>query len=329
MRSSRRRFCCLALALPALGSSHVDAATARRIAFATAGLQSDYYPIGVAVCRMVNATRKQHGVRCIAEQSDGSVANIKAVLAGEAALGLAQGDMQVAARDGAGRFAGTPQPALRALFSIAPELFTVVVSPESGIRTIQELAGKRVSLGPPGSGTRATSAWVLAAHGLRAADLAEAPELKFVEMAPALCEHRIDAFTFVATHPNPVFVDATSACGGRFVGLDERRLQALVTSHPGYRRARVPADLYGSGRLAVPTIATTSAVVVNESLPDAVAYVVTRSVFENLADFRKLYPALAGVTPEEAAQTILPMHPGAAAYFREAGIPVPGATATR
>jgi len=324
MRSSRRRFCRLAVSLPALAALRAEAASPRRITFATAGVQSDYYPIGAAVCRMVNATRKRHGVRCVVEQSDGSVANIKAVLAGDAALALAQGDVQVAARDGTGPFAGAPQPGLRALFSVAPELFTIVVSPQSNVRSIPDLAGKRVSLGPPGSGTRATSVLVLAAHGMRTADLAEAGELRFVEMAPALCERRIDAFAFVAAHPNPVFVDATSACGGRFVGLDAGRLQALVAAHPGYRSAAIPVDRYPGGQAGAMTIATTSAIVVDQALPDEIAYVVTRSVFEDLGDFRKLYPALAGVTPHEAVQTLLPLHPGAASYFREAGIPLVG-----
>ncbi len=206
-------------------------------------------------------------------------------------------------------------------------LFTVVVSPQANVGTIADLAGKRVSLGPPGSGTRATSEIVLAAHGLRTADLAEVAELKFVEMAPALCEHRVDAFMFVATHPNPVFVDATSACGGRFVGLEEGRIRALLAAHPGYRSVRIPVDLYRGGKAAVTTVATTSAIVVDEALSDDVAYVVTRSVFENLPDFQKLYPALAGVTLDASVQTLLPLHPGAAAYFRETGA-LPGGSDT-
>lgn len=322
---ARRRFCQLALALPALAAPAVHAADARRVTLGTAGLQSDYYPIGIAVCRMVNATRRKHGIRCMAELSGGSVANIRAVLAGDAALGLAQGDMQVAARAGTGPFAGAPAPSLRALFDVAPELLTIVVSPESDIRSIADLAGKRVSLGPPGSGTRATSDIVLAAHGLRAEDLAEAMELKFVELAPALCERKIDAFTFVAAHPNPVFVDATTACGARFVGIAADRLDTLLRDHSYYQRIRLPDELYRKSDGALFTIGTTSGVVAHAALPDDVAYTVTRSVFENLADFRKFYPALARLSAGSAAQTLLPLHPGAAAYFREAGILGPSA----
>ena len=320
MRSpSRRRLCRLALALPALATT-ASAAADQRVALATAGLQSDYHPIGVAVCRMVNATRKRHGLRCIAELSAGSVANIEAVLAGSVALGLAQGDMQVAARNGTGPFAGAPRPRLRALFNVAPELFTAVVSAQSNLRSIADLKGKRVSLGPPGSGTRATSDIVLAAHDLRAADLAEAVELKFVELAPALCEHKIDAFLFVAGHPNPVFLDATAACGARFIGLADDRLNALLAGHAHYRRAQVPIELYRGQSAPVLTVATTAGLVADEGLPDEIAYTVTRSVFENLADFRRMQPALAGMTGSEAVQTLLPLHPGAEAYFREVGL---------
>jgi len=321
MRSlTRRRFCRLALALPAVAPLAARAAAERRIAIGTAGVQSDYYPIGTAICRMVNATRKQHGIRCVARVSGGSVANLEAVLAGDVALGLAQGDMQVAARDGTGPFAGTPQPRLRALFNVAPELFTTVVSPQSDIRSIADLAGKRVSLGPPGSGTRATADIVLAAHGLRAADLAEAATLKFVELAPALCERKIDAFVFVAGHPNPVFLDATTACGARFVGLSGAPLAGLLAAHPWYRRVALPTELYRGAAGPLVTLATTAGLVADEGLPDEVAYAVTRNVFENLADFRTLYPMLSGITAWDAARTLVPLHSGAEAYFREAGV---------
>lgn len=316
---SRRRFCRLALALPTWAALTANAATARRIVIGTAGLQSDYHPIGTAICRMVNAGRKLHGLRCVAELSGGSVANVKAVIAGDVALGLAQGDTLVAAREGSGPFAGAAQPQLRSLFSVATELFTIVVSGQSAIGRVEDLAGKRVSIGPPGSGTRATSEVVLAAHGLRPTDLADAGELRFVELAPALCEHKIDAFMFVAGHPNPVFRDAIGACGARFVGLANDRLGALLEAHRHYQRAWVPVDLYSGKDAAVATVATTAGLFADASLPDDIAYDVTRSVFQSVQDLRRLHSMLASLTLQDAARTTLPLHPGAAAYFKETG----------
>lgn len=317
---SRRRFCRLTLALPAWVATAAQAAPSRRLTIGTAGLQSDYHPIGVAVCRMVNASRKRHGLRCVAELSGGSVANIQGVASGDVTLGLAQGDTLMAAREGTGPFAGKPQPGLRSLCSLATELFTIVVSSQATIRAVEDLAGKRVSLGPPGSGTRATSDLVLAAHGLRAADLAEVGELKFVELAAALCEHKIDAFMFVAGHPNPVFRDAIGACGARFVGIADPRLDALVAGRPYYQRAWVPVDLYSGKDAAVATVATTAGLFTDASLPDDVAYAVTQAALQNVGDLRRLHSMLAGLTLRDAARTTLPLHDGAAAYFRDAGV---------
>lgn len=325
----RRLLLCLALALPWLGMPpSAQSAPPTRISIGTGGPQSDYFPVGTALCRMVNATRKQHGLRCAAETSDGSVANIKGVLDGEFDLGLAQGDMQAAARQGTGAFADGPQPRLRALFEVAPEVFTVMVDPASPIRSVADLRGKRVAVGPPGSGTQATTALVLAAHGIGPGDLAQAAHLKFVEMAPALCERKVDAFVFVATHPNPVFADAMSGCGARFLAVDGPAVDGLLAAQPHYYRAPVPADVYAKGAPPVPSFATRFAVVAADDLPDAVAYAVTRAVFENLDDFRKRHPSLAGLTREDAARTVLPLHPGAAAYFREVGLLPPAGSGT-
>ncbi|MFO1302933.1 MAG: TAXI family TRAP transporter solute-binding subunit [Burkholderiales bacterium] len=297
------------------------ALAAGTLTIGTAGVMGIYHPLGGAVCRMVNVTRKTHKLRCTVAPSDGSVANIKGVLDGSIDLGIAQSDMQYAAKMGEGPFAGTPQPRLRALFSLYPELFNVMAREDARIGSLADLRGKRVSLGPPGSGTKATMAQVMEAVGLATSDLASARELKFVEMAPALCENKIDAFAFVAGHPNAVFHEAADACGVRFVPVNGGPIDALVEGRPYYGKAEIPANVYRGTGAPQPTFGTRATLVASADLPDDVAYAVTKAVFDHWDDFRKLHPALFGVGKAQALEgASVPFHPGAVRYFKEAGL---------
>ena len=299
----------------------VTALAAQTITIGTAGVMGVYYPLGGAICRMVNVTRKAHKLRCSVETSAGSVANIKGVLAKDVDVGIAQSDMQYAARVGEGPFQGSAQPKLRALFSVYPELLTVMTREDAEVRTLADLRGKRVSLGPPGSGTRATIDLVMNAVGLEKGDLKSALELKFVEMSPALCENKIDAFVFVAGHPNPVFHEAADSCKTRIIPVQGEPIDAMLRSRPYYAKAEVPGRVYKGTEAAQPTFGTMATVVVSEDMPEDVAYALTKAVFDNFDDFRKLHPALAGLTKAQALKgETVPFHPGAMKYYRQAGL---------
>ena len=305
----------LALAAPA------PAHAAETIRIGTAGVMGVYHPLGGAICRMVNVTRKQHKLRCSVEVSSGSVANIRNVLAQKIDVGIAQSDVQHAAKVGEGPFKDAPQPKLRALFSVYPELLTVMAREDAHVRTLADLRGKRVSLGPPGSGTQATMELVMDAVGLRKSDLKSALELKFVEMSPALCENKIDAFAFVAGHPNPVFHEAADSCKTRIIAIEGAPIDALLRSKPYYAKAEIPGRVYKGTEAPRATFATMATVVVSEDMPERVAYAITKAVFDNFEDFRKLHPALAGLTKEQALEgATVPYHPGAVKYFKEAGL---------
>ena len=127
------------------------------ISIGTGGVTGVYYPTGGAICRLVNKGRRDHGVRCSVESTGGSVYNINTIREGELEFGVAQSDWQYHAFNGTSRFeeAGAFE-GLRAVFSVHPEPFTVVARADSGITTIDDLAGKRVNIGNPGSGQRGT-----------------------------------------------------------------------------------------------------------------------------------------------------------------------------
>lgn len=298
-----------------------EAVAASTVSIGTADVMGIYYPLGNALCRMVNVTRKVHKLRCSVDTSEGSVANIKGVLDGRFDMGIAQGDTQFYAYHGSGPFKGKPQPKLRALFSVYLETLTLVAREASGIRSIQDLKGKRVGMGTAGSGTRATMDLVLEAAGLRPEDLKAALDTQIGELASTLCENRMDAFGFVAGHPNAVFQDATAGCRTRVVPVEGPGIDALLASRPYYLKTFVPGGIYRGTSVAQPTIGTMASIVVSADMPEDVAYAITRAVFENFDDFRKLTPALASLTKQQALEgNVVPLHPGAERYFREAGL---------
>jgi TRAP transporter TAXI family solute receptor len=297
------------------------ATAGQTITIGTAGVMGVYYPLGGAICRMVNVTRKEHKLRCSVEPSEGSVANIRGVLSGDLDLGIAQSDVQYYARQGEGPFKDKPQPKLRALFSVHPEVFTVVARDDANIRTLADLRGKRVSVGGAGSGTRATMDLVMNAVGIARGDLKMALEIKFVELAPALCENKIDAFVFVAGHPNPIVQDATTGCRSHLVPVAGPQIDALIAGRPYYTKAQIAGRLYKGSEAAQPTFGTMATVVVSEDMPEETAYAITRAVFDNFDDFRKLHPALAGLSKKDTLRgESVPFHPGAIRYFKEAGL---------
>ncbi len=315
-----RRLLVIALASVALAMP-LPALSAQTVTIGTAGVMGVYYPLGGAICRMVNVTRKTHKLRCSVAPSAGSVANIRGVIARDIDVGIAQSDMQYAARAGEGPFKGSAQPKLRALFSVYPELLTVVTREDANVRTLADLRGKRVSLGPPGSGTRATMELVMETVGLKRSELKSALELKFVEMSPALCENKIDAYVFVAGHPNAVFHEAADSCKTRIIPVQGEPIDALLQQKPYYAKAEVPGRVYKGTDAAQPTFGTMATVVVSEDMPEDVAYAITKAVFDNFDDFRKLHPALEGLTKPLALQgETVPFHPGAVRYFKESGL---------
>jgi TRAP transporter TAXI family solute receptor len=304
----------LAIAAPAVAAD-------KFITVGTGGIVGVYYPLGGAICRFVNAGRKDHGLRCTVESTGGSVFNINAVMSGDMDIGFAQSDTQYYAMKGEGAFKDKPQPKLRALFSVYPELFTLVTRQDANIKTFADLKGKRMNIGDPGSGTRSTTELVMAATGLKKEDLRLATELKFVEMAPALCDNKIDAFTFVAGHPNAIFQEAATSCASSIATVSGPGIDKLVKDNPFYAKATIPGKMYKGTDNPQPSFGVLATVVASADMPEATAYTITKAVFDNFEDFKKLHPAVANITKESMLEgNTVPFHPGAVKYFKEKGV---------
>ncbi len=308
-----------ALWLTAVGG---QAAETRFISIGTGGLTGVYYPTGGAICRLVNKGRKEHGIKCSVESTGGSIFNLNALRNGELDFGIAQSDWQYHAYHGTSKFKTRgPDKALRAVFSIHSEPFTVVARRDSGIRTFTDLKGKRVNIGNPGSGQRGTMEVLMERLGWTPSDFRLVAELKAAEQSRALCDNKIDAMIYTVGHPNAAIKEATTSCDAVLVPVEGAFVDALIAANPYYAPAVIPGGMYRGTDADIPTFGVKATLVTSARVEDEVVYVLVKAVFDHFDVFRQLHPAFAHL---DKADMLLgnsaPFHPGALRYYREAGL---------
>ncbi len=313
----------LVAAATAVGANGVLAQDQTFIAIGTGGVTGVYYPTGGAICRLVNRNRSEHGIRCGVESTGGSVFNINAIREGELEFGVAQSDWQYHAYNGTSRFEEQgPFEELRAVFSVHPEPFTVVARADAGIETFEDLQGKRVNVGNPGSGQRGTMEVLMEEMGWTMDDFAVASELQAAEQSQALCDNNIDAMIYTVGHPSGSIQEATTACDSVLVDVNNEATEALIEANPFYRQATIPGGMYRGNSDDTTTFGVGATFVTSAEVSEDVVYEVVKGVFDNIDQFKSLHPAFAILEPEEMATDGLsaPLHAGAERYFREAGL---------
>jgi TRAP transporter TAXI family solute receptor len=308
------------LAIAAALSAQAAAAQNTFITIGTGGQTGVYYVVGQSICRLVNRGTDEHGLQCTAPSTGGSVANINAIKAGDQTMGVAQSDQQFYGYNGEQSF-DEPITKLRAVFSVHPEPFTVVARGDSGIETFDDLKGKRVNIGNPGSGQRATMDVVMEAAGMNTGDFALASELKATEQAQALCDNKIDAFVYQVGHPNGSIQEAFSSCDAHFVEVSGDYIDRLVEENAFYAVATIPASLYEGIEDDTKTFGVRASFVSSSDVPEETVYVVVKAVFDNFDRFKRLHPAFGNLQQDQmiSAGLSAPLHDGAAKYYREQG----------
>lgn len=288
----------------------------------TGAITGVYLPVGVALCRVVNQHRRETGLRCAATLSEGSVANVAALRDGTFGLAIVQSDVQAAALAGTGAFAAEgPYAGLEAVTGLYPEPLTLVARADAGVAGVEDLAGKRVWLGPEGSGTRELAERLVAALGWSDATFAAAPAVRPEDVAQALCAGEVDAFFYVVGHPARPVQEATTTCDARLVAITGGAVEELAASDPALVVSTIPGGLYRGNPAPVATFGVNATLVTRDSLPEDTIYTMVRAIFDDLDMLRSLDPVLAGLDPEAMVHEGLtaPLHPGAARYYRERG----------
>lgn len=299
-----------------------DAAPTQVVALGTGAITGVYFPVGVALCRLVNQHRRETGLRCAATLSEGSAANIAALRDDAEGLAIVQSDVQAEALDGTGSFADAgPFTGLAAVMGLYPEPLTLVARADAGVAGVEDLAGKRAWLGPEGSGTRILAGRLVAALGWTDATFAAAPAVRPEDVAVALCEGRIDAFFYVVGHPAKPVQEATTNCAARLVPIAGGAVDALVGSDPALVATSIPGGLYAGAPAPVDTFGVSATLVTRDSEPEDTIYTMVSSIFADLDTLRGLDPVLASLEPQAMVRDGLtaPLHPGAARYYRERG----------
>lgn len=305
-----------------MGSAVPSIAQQQFITIGTGGVTGVYYAAGGAICRLMNETRAEHGFRCSVESTAASVYNLNAIRQGELDFGVTQTDVMFHAVNGEVAFAEQGAwDGMRSVFSLHPEPFTLVARADAGIAGFEDLAGKRVNIGAPGSGTQTSMDIILDAAGMSRGDFALTSELRPDEHGPALCDNQIDAFIYGVGHPSANIADPTTTCGAQLVPLQGEYIDGLVSEYPYYANVTIPGGTYANNDEDTATFGVLAALAVSADTPDDAVYALVSSVFENFDTFKALHPALANLEEQAMVSDGLsaPLHPGAERYYQERG----------
>jgi TRAP transporter TAXI family solute receptor len=295
------------------------------VTIGTGGITGVYYPTGGAIARIVNKKKDEYGIRATVESTGGSVFNVNAIMAGDLEFGVVQSDRQYQAINGLAEWKDKgKQENLRAVFSVHPESITLVAAVDAGIEKIEDLKGKRVNIGNPGSGQRQNSIDVLNAVGIDYKSDITAESVKAAEAPGLLQDGRIDAFFTTGGHPRNAIKEATAGARKvRFIPVTGAGIDKIIAENPYYAKAKIPITLYPGAQndADVETFGVKATIVTSAKVPENVVYAITKEVFDNFEAFKKLHPAYTVLTKESMMDGLsAPLHSGAEKYFKEAGL---------
>ncbi|NAW33659.1 TAXI family TRAP transporter solute-binding subunit [Halomonas alimentaria] len=292
----------------------------RFITIGTGGQTGVYYVVGQSVCRLVNRLEDAN-IKCNAPSTGGSVANVNGIKSGQLDMGVVQSDVQYQAYNGTGNFEGDAYEDLRAVFRVHGEPLTLLARADSGIETLDDLEGKRVNIGNPGSGQRNTMEVVMEAKGWTEDTFALASQLDAAEQAAALADNNVDAMVYVVGHPNGSIQEATTTVDARLIPLNGEAIDGIVEEFPYYSKSVIPGGLYKGNDEDVDTFGVAATFVTTAQADEDIVYQTVKAIFDNFDRFKQLHPAFENLDPEEMVSSGLsaPLHDGAARYYREQG----------
>ena len=279
-----------------------------------------HFPAGGAICNMMN--RAAGMPVCAVVATEGSAANLAALKAGRIDLAIVQSDWQYhAAKGSATENAEEHFDGLRAVFSLYSEPVTIVARRDSGIDSVEDLKGKRVNFGLPGSAGRASAEALMAAMGLSLKDFGSVGELAPEHQPEALCADVIDAYIVPTAHPSGVVSEATQGCGALLVPVGGSAAERLVADNPFYAFTTIPGGTYSGNPDPVTTFGLKATVVTRADLSADVIYRLVKAVFDDFPSFVAQHPVFAGLEPKGMAHdgNTAPLHEGAVRYFTERG----------
>lgn len=283
----------------------------------TGGTSGVYYPIGVGLSQLYS--NGIEGSKTSVQATKASVENLNLLQAGRGELAFALGDSVADAWNGV-EDAGfkAPLKKLRAIAGTYPNYIQIVASKESGITTLADLKGKRISVGAPKSGTELNARAIFKAAGLSYEDMGKVEFLPYAESVELIKNRQLDATLQSSGLGMAAIRDLAATLPITFVAIPAE-ITAKI-DNAAYQAASIPAGTYDGQDSDVPTVAITNILVSHDGVSDEVAYQMTKLMFDNLERLGNAHSAAKDIKLEGAAKGLpIPLHPGAERFYKEAG----------
>ncbi|MET3575689.1 TRAP transporter TAXI family solute receptor [Bhargavaea ullalensis] len=279
----------------------------------TGGTQGTYYPLGGSFAEFIT---DETGIKTTAESSQASAANMTALADGTAEIAFVQTDIAYYANKGELMFEKDGAiDSVSAIGSLYPETIQLVTTEKSGIKTFDDLKGKKVSVGAPGSGTYANAEQLLEIHGLSIKDDIKAQNLDFGESQESLQSGQIDAAFITSGTPTGAVEALNAVAKVNIVPVEDDKADELIEKYPYYAKDTIEAGTYGLEE-DVPTVSVGAMLVIQNDIPDDVVYDITKAIYENADKITHAKGAL--ISAEKGLDGIgIPVHAGAQRYFDE------------
>lgn len=292
-----------------------------QLAIATGGTGGVYYPMGGGLAEIVN--NHVDGYAATAEVTGASVENMGLIATGDADVAIALADTVLQGYSGTGRFEGQQLPMLRSMGVAYANMVQIVTLDGSGISSLEDMVGKRISIGAPGSGTEVNAEQILSANGISYDDIDE-QRLNFNETADALANGDIDAGFWSVGAPTSSILNLATTNDIVVIELNEDELAASAGANPVFAVTTLNSGTYNGVDMDTTVIGVPNVWVISSEMSDDLAYALTSAMFENIAELQAVHPAANQTTVELAlSASPIPLHPGAIRYFEEIGATIP------
>ena len=289
---------------------------------ATGGTGGTYYPLGGMLAQLISnkATVGGQKISATAEAAGASVGNAKLLGNKEIESAFVAADILDAAYNGTGQFQGAPLKNVRALGALYPETVQFITRADMGINSVRDLKGKTVSSGAPGSGQYQLLTDLLKVYGMSRADVKEDLS-SFTQAVDKIKDGNLHATLITAGVPTSAVTDFAQSHALKVIPLSGPEVAELRRQQPYYAEVPLPANTYKGQTAAVPTLAVMAVWATHDAVPEAVAYEVTKALYENTAIMGQVHVQGKNIQLSTAtAVGTAPMHPGAVRYLKEKGI---------
>jgi uncharacterized protein len=290
-----------------------------RLIIGTGGTGGVFFPYGGGLAKIL--TEKMPNTEATAQETGGSVDNMKLIQAGEAQIGMSTVDSAFDAVNGTGAYAETGAVPAATLAVLYQSFVHVVASEESGISSVADFKGRPISVGSAGSSTEAVADRIMEAAGLDPQADVTRENLSVADSVAAMKDKKIDAFVWIGGLPTSAVTDLVTTEQVRFLDTSAL-LQPMVDKYgPIYTAMTLPQAVYGGVEADVPGIGVGNILFVHQDMPAEQVTAVLETIFDNLAEVQQIHPAAQDLTLETAwTGSSIPFHPAAEAFYKERGV---------